>query len=99
MLRVLYATDGLRQCDIAATLSKDKAAICRCITGMVKKGLVVTQSVSYKCQCVFLTDRAIALKSQIMGVANECDSRLQNLLTTQESESLRKILIKIIENK
>lgn len=98
VLRVLYSNDGLRQCDIAEALGKNKAAICRCITGMVGKGLVATQSISHKCQRVFLTAGAKAIEAQIMSVATKLDRQLELLLTAQETEILRTILTKIIEN-
>ena len=53
VLRAIYSNDGLQQCEIAEMVGKDKAAICRCVAGLAKKGLVRTESVSHKCLRVY----------------------------------------------
>ncbi|MDE7092856.1 MAG: MarR family transcriptional regulator, partial [Muribaculaceae bacterium] len=54
VLRALYSKDGIQQCEIADMVGRDKAGICRCVTGLVKKGLVRTEPISYKCLKVYL---------------------------------------------
>ena len=48
VLRALYRGDGIQQCEIADMVGKDKAAVCRCVAGLEKKGLIRTEPVSHK---------------------------------------------------
>lgn len=97
IIRVLYDYDGIQQCEIASVLGKDKAAVCRTIGAMVKKGLVVTQSISHKCQRVFLTPKSEEMKPSIIAVAAEREKHFKSMGTEEEYETFSKMIRKIIE--
>ncbi len=97
VLRVLYGHDGCQQCDIAAALGKDKAAICRCVSGMVRKGLLTTKQVSHKCLRVHLTEEARGIEAAVMRVGAERDALLRTIVPAEDLETFRRVLAKIIE--
>lgn len=99
VLRALYAKEGIQQCEIAEMVGRDKAGICRCVTGLLKKGFVRTEPVSYKCLKVYLTDKAKAIESQVLQVAESRHQALVNLVSRRELEVFTKVLEKIIITK
>lgn len=98
VLRTLYSTDGLQQCEIASLIGKDKGAISRCVAAMVKKELVYTQPVSYKCLRVFVAPKGRDMQPAVMDVARVCHDSLASMLTPEEMASFGTILNKIINN-
>lgn len=99
VLRSVYSKEGLQQCEIADMVGKDKAAVCRCVAGLEKKGLLSTESVSHKCQRVFLTDSSRKMESAIMTVACKRHNALMNLTSPEELEIFQHILERIINSK
>ena len=99
VLRALYTRDGIQQCEIADMVGRDKAGICRCVTGLVKKGLVWVEPVSYKCLRVHLTDSAVAIKPQVLQVAENRHRALIELLSPAELDAFTMALDKIIKHK
>lgn len=99
VLRSVYSKDGLQQCEIADMVGKDKAAVCRCVAGLKKKGLLATESVSHKYLRVYLTDKSREIESDIMAVARKRHSSLINLTSPEELEIFQRILEKIISSK
>lgn len=97
VLRVLYCEEGLQQCEIADTIGKDKAGVCRCVAAMEKKGLVRTESVSHKCLRVYLSDKGRAIEATVMGVANERHRALESLVDDSDMEAFVKVLRTIIQ--
>lgn len=95
VLRVLYGNDGSQQCDIAAALNKDKAAISRTVETLMRKGLVSIELQSHKCRLVWLTEQAMELKDICLAVAHTRDEALQKLVSPQELEIFRKVLLQI----
>ena len=98
LLRALYDTDGMQQCDIASLLSKDKAAVSRCVASLIRKGYIATRSESYKCQRAYLTATGRALQSDVMAVARERQAAIEQTLTETELQVLNTILDKIINH-
>ena len=98
VLRTLYSRDGLQQCEIASVVGKDKGAISRCVAAMVKKKLVITESVSHKCMRVYLSPKACEIKPSVMQVADDCHNSLASLLTIDEMTQFSNILGKIVNN-
>lgn len=96
VLRAVYSNEGLRQCEIAELIGKDKAAVCRCVSGLESKGLLATESVSHKCLKVYLTGKSRELEPKIMKVAEIRHSALADLTTPEELEIFSQILDKII---
>lgn len=96
VLRAVYSTPGLQQCEIADSIGKDKAAVCRCVSSLEKKGLLATESVSHKCLKIYLTDRAREIEPIIMEVAASRDVALSELLSRENLEIFNKVLDKII---
>lgn len=98
IMRVLINNSDLQPCEIADILGKDKAAISRCLTSLVEKGLVETNSVSHKCKRLQLTDKGSDLVPVILKVAETKQRELARVLTQNEMNLLQELLIKIINN-
>ena len=96
ILRAIYNKEGQQQCEIAEIVGKDKAAVCRSIAGLEKKGLVRTETVSHKCLRVYLTDISREIEPRIMEVAMMRHNALTDLVSKQEIEIFTHILDKII---
>lgn len=96
VMRAVYSKPGLQQCEIAEMTGKDKAAICRCVSGLQKKGLVATEAVSYKCQKVYPTPEANDIEPKIMAVARKRHQELVSLVNVEELSIFNRILDKII---
>lgn len=99
VLRAVYSNEGLQQCEIADIIGKDKAAVCRCVAGLVKKELLAVEPVSYKCLKVYLTAKSRRIEPKIMEVAALRHKALTKLTTPSELEIFTKILDKIITSK
>ena len=80
-------------------MCRDKAGVCRCLTGLVKKGLVWVEPVSYKCLRVHLSDSAVAIKPQVLQVAENRHRALIELLSPEELDAFTMALDKIIKHK
>lgn len=96
VLRALYNSDGLQQCEIADLISKDKAAVCRCISAMVRKGLVTTESLSHKCLKVYLSPTGRELKPTVMSVADKRQNTFAAVASPEEIETFVSVLNKMI---
>lgn len=99
ILRALYTQDGMQQCEIGSMLGKDKGAISRCVTTMVRKKLVTTESVSHKCLRVFLSPEGHRIRDIILTIADERHRALESLLTPDEMNCFATVLKKIISTK
>lgn len=99
ILRAVYSCDGLQQCEIADRVGKDKAAVCRTISVMEKKGLLSTMPVSHKCLKVFLTPKSLSMEAAICEVASRRHKALSELITPERLELFSEILDKIINSK
>ncbi|MDE6085676.1 MAG: MarR family winged helix-turn-helix transcriptional regulator [Muribaculaceae bacterium] len=98
ILRALYTRDGMQQCEISEMIGKDKSAIFRAVNGMIKKDLVKTEAVSYKCLRVWLTPKSQSLKEEVFRIANERHKALESLCSPQELAAFNNVLRKIINN-
>ncbi|MDE6755330.1 MAG: MarR family transcriptional regulator [Muribaculaceae bacterium] len=98
VLRALFTSDGLQQCQIAEMVGKDKAAVSRCVAALVKKELVRSEQVSYKCCKAWLTEKSLALKPQIMNIAFERHKALLNLASDSEIQGFISVLNKIVKD-
>ena len=98
ILRTLYDRDGVQQCEIAETLGKDKAAVCRCIRKMLSKGLVRSENVSHKCMRIFVDNEGQRLRDAVLAIGTERHQALQHLLTPDEMTAFANILRKIIDS-
>lgn len=96
VLRAVYSNEGLQQCEIADMVGKDKAAVCRCVAGLVRKGLLAVESVSHKCLRVYLTDKSREMKPKVMEVAEKRHNALADLTTPEDLEVFTRIIDKII---
>lgn len=97
VLRGLYSSDGMQQCDIAALLGKDKAAVSRCVATMQRKGLVNIENVSHKCRKAWLTDKGKAIEPKIMVIAKKRQDALYSLVDNEDMEAFVRVL-KLIVN-
>ena len=99
VLRALYSRDGIQQCEIAEMVGRDKAGIYRTVTGLVRKGFVKVEPVSYKCLRVCLTKAALSIRSQVFQVAESRHQDLLELLSPAELAAFTVALEKIIKSK
>lgn len=98
ILRTLYDNDGMQQCDIASSLGKDQAAVCRCVKKMAERELVRTEPISRKCLRVFVADKGRAIETSVMEVASEVHAQLAAMLTPREMQELVRLLNKVKGN-
>lgn len=99
VIRAVYRTPGAQQCEIADLVGKDKAAVCRCVAVLEKKGLLRTESVSHKCLKVYPSEMGRQMEPRIMEVAAKRHKALLNITTPVELEIFTRILDKIINTK
>ena len=92
ILRALYSRDGLQQCEIVDKVGKDKSSICRSVSTLAKKNLVITEPISYKCIRVWLTDKARAIQPQVMQIADERHKALLKLVPQKDIEAFVRVL-------
>lgn len=99
VLRAAYSNPGAQQCEIAGLVGKDKAAVCRCVSGLEKKGLVVTESLSHKCLKVYPSALARELEPRIMKVAAARHRALAAMASSDDLNIFTRILDAIINSK
>ena len=99
ILRAVYSSEGLQQCEISEMVGKDKAGVSRSVAALKKRGFLSTTQVSHKCLKVYLTDKSIRLKPRIMKIAEERHKAMLNLTTPGDLEIFNQILESIIESK
>lgn len=99
VLRAVFRYEGLQQCEIADMVGKDKAAVCRCVSSLINKGLLSAVSVSHKCLKIYLTDKSREIEPQIMSVAKAKHQWLAERTTPDELTIFSQILDKIINSK
>ncbi len=97
ILRILYTRGATQQCDISRILGKDKASVNRSIHSLVKKGLVNSDAVSYKCCMVSLTGAGESMRPEILEIAQRCHNDIAARLTPRQMDTLREILERIID--
>lgn len=98
ILRALYTCNGMQQCEISEMIGKDKSAIFRTVNGMLKRGLVRTETVSYKCIQVWLTPKSQALRGDILRIAQQRQETLNGICSAEELSIFNLVLHKIINN-
>ena len=96
ILRALYSRDGLQQCEIVDMVGKDKSSICRSVSALAKKNLVITEPVSYKCIRVWLTDKARDIQPKVMKIAEERHEALLKLAPQKDIEAFVRVLNAIL---
>lgn len=69
-LGVLFVKDGMRQEELAAEFSVDKAAVTRAVGNLEDKGLVIRRSVEgdKRAKEVYLTSEAMRYKDVLLGI-------------------------------
>lgn len=96
ILRALYSHDGLQQCEIVDMVGKDKSSICRSVAALAKKGLVITEPLSYKCIRVWLSEKARDIQPKIMRIAKERHKVLTDLASHNDIEAFVRVLKAIV---
>lgn len=99
VLRAVFSKEGLQQCEIAEMVGKDKAAVCRCVAGLVKKGLLATEPVSHKCLKVYMTEKSREMEPLIMEVARKRHQAFIDLTAPGDMEIFTRIIKNIIKTK
>ena len=95
VLRALYSGAPMQQCELWRTIGKDKAAVCRTVAAMVKKGLVSVTPVSRKCSMVSVTAKGEGIRPAIMEVAGKMHLSLAQKLSDDDFATLQRILEQI----
>lgn len=98
ILRALYSRNGLQQCELVNIVGKDKASVSRSVSSLVKKGYVLSESVSHKCCRAWLTERGIAIEPLIMQVADERHKALSELATREDLDAFIRVLKAVIND-
>lgn len=96
VMRAVFSSPGAQQCEIADMVGKDNAAVCRCVAGLGKKGMVDTETVSYKCLRVYPSARAKELQPRILEVAEKRHNALLDITTPAELDIFNRVLDRII---
>lgn len=97
ILRILFSHKEIQQCEISRILGKDKATVSRTIQSLTKKGLVISDQLSYRCCMISLSEKGRSLEPKIIEIAASRNARLSERISKQEQEFLRNILKKIID--
>ncbi len=98
VLRAIYSREGMQQCEIAEIVGKDKAAVCRLVSSLEKKGLIRTESVSYKCLRVYASEKGWEMEPRILSVAQLRHQALADIVAPDELEIFAKVLNKIVSS-
>lgn len=98
VLRAIYTSDGMQQCEIASLIGKDKSAVCRTVSSLVRKRLVKTVPVSHKCLKVYVDQHGRDIEPAIIAVAHARHKAITDLLTEAELKGFSATLEKIIKN-
>lgn len=97
VLKTLFDRGELQQCEVSRLIGKDKASVSRTVSSLVRKGLVTSNQISYKCSMVSLTSRAESLRGLLFEIASRCHRELEDKISKPQVEILRKILEKMIK--
>ncbi|MDE6560165.1 MAG: MarR family winged helix-turn-helix transcriptional regulator [Muribaculaceae bacterium] len=92
ILRALYSRDGLQQCEIVDMVGKDKSSICRSVSALAKKNLVVTEPVSYNVIRVGLTAKAREEQPKVKQITKERHEALLKLASQKDIEAFVRVL-------
>lgn len=95
VIRALYASDGIQQCEIAGMVGKDKAAVSRTVASLRQKGYVKTTPISHKCRTVHLTHSGVDIKNQIADIARRRHQAFAEMLTPNEFKTFSRLIDKI----
>ncbi|MDE6548874.1 MAG: MarR family winged helix-turn-helix transcriptional regulator, partial [Muribaculaceae bacterium] len=83
--------------EIVDMVGKDKSSICRSVSVLAKKNLVITEPVSYKCIRVWLTDKAREIQPKVMQIAEERHEALLKLASQKDIEAFVRVLTAILK--
>ncbi len=97
VLRALDCRDGLQQCEIGEMVGKDKAAVCRTVGALARKGLLTTESVSRKCTRAWLTAAGRQLEPVVMQVASERHDELASMVSPADMAVFERVLSAIVK--
>jgi len=99
-LMTLYNCDGISQENIAKKVRIDKSTAARAVKKLMDEGYVIKErdlsdKRAYK---VFLTEKAIKIKPEIIKIVSEWSEALLSDFTEEERKILIKFLKKIVKN-
>lgn len=99
-LVMLYLKDGLSHDDMTEKMSVDKATTTRAIMKLEEEGYVrreINEEDKRK-YYIYLTEKAISKKYEILRIANSWEEKLAESLTEEEVDSVLVIMRKIAKN-
>lgn len=101
ILMVLYASQAgsVRQTDIEAKFSMTNPTVTGLVQKLEAKDLVkrVAHPEDRRCKVLVLTDRAIAMKEELLALAENLEEQMTRKLDREECDQLTKLLLKMLE--
>lgn len=99
-LTQLYKKDGINQEELTEILKIDKGTTARAIKKLEEVNFVIRERDEFdrRAYKIYLTDKAIKIKTIIFDVLRDYDERLVSSLTEDEKEIFTKILKQICIN-
>ncbi|WP_375752851.1 MarR family winged helix-turn-helix transcriptional regulator [Vibrio sp. HN007] len=96
----LYSKQGVTQEYLAQKVQVDKANAARSLKQLEKKELITRQSSpnDARAKLVYLTDNAIALKSDLVAIIDRWNELLTRDITDEELETVRQVQRKMMKN-
>lgn len=96
----IYRLSNMRQCDIGKKLGVDNSAVTRMIDRLEKKNLLqrLPSETDRREVLITLTEEGAELVSDVSELANAAIEELCSPLSTEETETLRTLLRKLIAN-
>lgn len=96
----LYGKQGVTQEYLAQKVQVDKANAARSLKQLEKKALIIRQSSpnDARAKLVYLTEKAIALKSNLVSIIDKWNDALTQDITEEELETVKKVHRKMMQN-
>ena len=100
VLNCLWDDEGMSQTQIAERIVKDKTNLTRMLDVMERNGLVSRKphEGDRRAYRIFLTDRARAIKPDLIGVAEAVGARAVSGLSPEEQQTVLRLMNTIADN-
>ena len=99
VLLSLWARDGMSQADLSRVVAIEPPTMVRTIDRMVRDGLVTRTADpgDGRISRIHLTDRGRSLRDELVPKAVSVNAKTLGRLSTRESRTLRRLLVKLLE--
>lgn len=94
----LWDKDGQTQQALAASLLMEKSSVSRLLDGLERRGWIRREqdSEDARQKRIMLTEQGIAVQDKTIGIAQDVLQKAQELLSQDEKEMLRNLLLRVI---